>query len=229
LVTLLEGRGRWTRGEETQDLEPQVPWWSDAGTDQRWLGGDGARWLCLAGDRCPLAPGQGRIRRCPAAVPDVRELAEIVANCPFPCELKDLLTQGKCLMVVSKAWAALSDPQTEPSYGVRFFEDDLDRVREARTLLLNRMEAPPTLPELARLAGLNEVKLKAGFRRLWGTTVFGLLRRERMAAARKFLLERRGTVGEAAYRVGYTNTSHFAEAFQKEFGVPPGALVRSLS
>lgn len=229
IVTVLEGRGRWTAGDRTQDLEPQVPWWSDAGTDQRWFGDEGARWLCLSGGRCPLETGAGGLRRCPGALPDVRELVEIVTNCPFPCELKDLLTQGKCLMVVSKVWAALAAPEPEPGYEVRFFEDDWDRVREAREILLGRMDDPPSLPELARLAGVNEVKLKAGFRKLWGTTVFGLLRRERMAAAREFLLARRGTVGEAAFRVGYTNTSHFAEAFQKEFGTTPGTLLRSPS
>ena len=44
-----------------------------------------------------------------------------------------------------------------------------------------------------------------------------------------FRVATEGNVGEAAYRVGYTNTSHFAQAFQKEFGVNPGTLARSHS
>jgi len=227
LVTVLQGRGRWSSAGREQVLEPSVPWWSSGETGHRWSDLEPSRWLCLASDRCPWAAAETGPRCCAAAVADVRELAAIVTDCPYPCELKELLTRGKSLMLVSKALAALAQPEAGDRYDVRFFEDDLDRVREARTILLARMEDPPTLPELARLAGLNEVKLKAGFRKLWGTTVFGLLRRERLAEARRFLEAGEGNVGEAAFRVGYTNTSHFAQAFQKEYGVTPGAVSRS--
>jgi len=233
LVTVLEGRGRWEGRAGVRDLEAQVPWWSSAGDDQVWSASGPARWLCLAGDRCPVAEGHwapqssGLPRICAATAADVRELASIVTDCPYPCELKDLLTRGKSLMLVSKTLAALANPEPEDRSSVRFLADDLDRVREARRRLLDRMEEPPTVAELAREVGLGEVKLKVGFRKLWGTTVYGLLRKERLEEARRFLEAGRGNVGEAAFRVGYTNTSHFAEAFQKEFGVSPGAFLRS--
>lgn len=239
IVCVLEGRGHWTGPAQSQVLEPSVPWWSGVGTGQSWSSEGEARWLCLAGDRCPipewtegfktLAASQAP-RCCSTAVSDVRELAAIVTDCPYPCELKNLLTRGKSLMLVSKTLATLFEAPTGPDeidYGVRFFEDDLDKVRQAKELLLKRMALPPSIPELSRLVGINEIKLKAGFRKLWGTTVYGLLRKERLEDARRFLQAGKGNVGEAAFRVGYTNTSHFAEAFRKEFGTAPGALLRS--
>lgn len=237
IVTVLEGRGRWSRAGREQDLEASVPWWS-SGLDQSWTAEGQARWLSLAGDRCPIpgwAAGLDSLdadtpRCCTAVLADVRELAAIVTDCPFPCELKDLLTRGKSLMLVSKTLAALTSSGQRRSgrtTTVRFFEADFDRVRQAREVLIASMENPPSVPELARLVGLNELKLKAGFHHLWGTTVYGLLRKERLDEARRFLTAGQGNVGEAAYRVGYTNTSHFAEAFKKEFGVAPGTVMRS--
>lgn len=235
LVTVFGGRGTWRCGPDERNLEPSVPWWSGAGAQQRWESQQPVQWLCLAGDRCPVPGwaeafgrlGSGPPRCCAAAVADARELAAIVSDCPYPCEIKDLLARGKGLMLVSKVLALLAEPEAPDRYDVRFLEEDLNRVRQARQLLLEQMEDPPSVPDLARQVGLNELKLKAGFRRLWGTTVYGLLRKERLEEARRFLLAGQGNVGEAAFRVGYTNTSHFASAFQREFGVAPGAILRS--
>ena len=101
---------------------------------------------------------------------------------------------------------------------------DIERFERARRLLVERMESPPGLPELARSVGLNEFKLKAGFRTLFGTSVFGYLRTQRMAQARRLLAQRDLTVTEVAARVGYANPSKFAAAFRKHFGLPPSAL-----
>lgn len=101
---------------------------------------------------------------------------------------------------------------------------DLERLEKARRLLLERMSDPPSLHELARQVGLNEVKLKTGFRSLFGATVFGYLRAQRMESARRLLVQRGSSVTEVALRVGYTNPSKFAAAFRKHFGFAPSAL-----
>ena len=44
----------------------------------------------------------------------------------------------------------------------------------------------------------------------------------------KTLLEQgEHNVSESAFAVGYTNVSHFSEAFQKRFGILPRVLIRS--
>lgn len=100
---------------------------------------------------------------------------------------------------------------------------DIERLERARRLLRDRMDSPPSLPELARAVGLNEFKLKAGFRVHFGTSVFGLLRTHRMDQARRLLVLRELSVTEIAARVGYANPSKFATAFRKHFGFPPSA------
>jgi len=78
--------------------------------------------------------------------------------------------------------------------------------------------------ELARLAGLNDYKLKAGFRQVFGTTVFGYLRQQRLEQARQLLQAQEISVTEAAATVGYSSQGHFAAAFRKQFGINPKDL-----
>src|SRR5262249_10895662 len=87
---------------------------------------------------------------------------------------------------------------------------DIGRLERVRRCLVEHLDEPPTLAELARTAGWNATKLKAGFRTRFGTSVFAYLRRIRMEQARRLLLERHVSVSEVALRVGYQNPSKFA-------------------
>ncbi|SHE13431.1 Adenosine deaminase [Chlamydia abortus] len=49
--------------------------------------------------------------------------------------------------------------------------------------MLERMANPPSLLELSRMIGINDNKLKIGFKELYGTTVFGYLREKRLEKA----------------------------------------------
>lgn len=98
-------------------------------------------------------------------------------------------------------------------------------VFAARDVLDERLQAPPSLPVLAREVGINVNKLCAGFRRQFGTTVHGYVRERRLTTAFELLSARRISVSEAAWQCGYTD-SHFAKAFRERFGVLPNTLTR---
>ncbi|MFB9277009.1 helix-turn-helix transcriptional regulator [Cohnella cellulosilytica] len=103
--------------------------------------------------------------------------------------------------------------------------NDLDKIKRARAVLLDRMVNPPALLELARLVGLNDNKLKLGFKEVFGNTVFGVLREMRLEHARRCMEEGGMNVGEAACAVGYSNPGHFAEAFRNKYGIQPHTLL----
>ncbi|RMG56861.1 MAG: AraC family transcriptional regulator [Bacteroidetes bacterium] len=100
-------------------------------------------------------------------------------------------------------------------------EEQAAKIRQARRYLEAHMTEAPTLPELARIVGLNEYHLKVGFKNLYATTVHRYLTDYRLEQARKLLLEGRCRVNEASDRVGYANPSHFIGAFKKKFGITP--------
>lgn len=100
-------------------------------------------------------------------------------------------------------------------------EENVERVREAKRILIDKMANPPSLKELSREIGLNEYRLKEGFKNIYGKTVFQFLNDYRLDVARHMLDSDGVKVNEAAYHIGYTNPSHFIAAFKKKFGITP--------
>ncbi|WP_313387590.1 helix-turn-helix transcriptional regulator [Rhodospirillum rubrum] len=115
------------------------------------------------------------------------------------------------------AWHLASYRSAEDGEAVPLRERKL--LLAARERLLQDLSAPPTIAELARETGLNQLKLKRGFKTVFGHSVYGLFQRERMDRAR-LLLQHHG-VTETAMMLGYSNVSHFGAAFRKQFGILP--------
>lgn len=99
--------------------------------------------------------------------------------------------------------------------------DDIDRIHQAKEILINQMDQPPSLLDLARQVGLNDCTLKRGFRQVFGKTAFGYLHDYRLEQARQLLQERYLNVSEVARTIGFANRSYFAAAFRKKFGISP--------
>lgn len=101
---------------------------------------------------------------------------------------------------------------------------DIEKLHAARDFVTQHMLWPLTLGQIAREAGLNDFKLKKGFKELFGTTVFGYLHELKMHHARELLLDKGCTVFEVADALGYSEPHNFSQAFKKHFGYLPGKL-----
>uniref|UniRef100_B8HX82 Transcriptional regulator, AraC family n=1 Tax=Cyanothece sp. (strain PCC 7425 / ATCC 29141) TaxID=395961 RepID=B8HX82_CYAP4 len=105
--------------------------------------------------------------------------------------------------------------------------DDVQRIHQAKQILLNNLNNPPSLLALARQVGLNDCTLKRGFRQVLGTTTFGYVHEQRMHWARKLLEQQRMSVKEVAHTVGYLNPSQFTAAFKRTYGITPSSCLRN--
>ena len=101
---------------------------------------------------------------------------------------------------------------------------DIERIREAKEYIRDHINTPCSIIELAHKVGINDFKLKQGFKELFGTTVFGYLQEIRMKQARQHLQACSTSISEIAERLGYQNQSAFTSAFKKYFGYPPSTL-----
>lgn len=153
-----------------------------------------------------------------------------ILHCPFQGITKQLYLESKVwelmtLLVEQELTLKENQKITHRSYWLK--PDDIDRIHQARTILLEQLDNPPSLIELARQVGLNDCTLKRGFRQVFGTTAFGLLHDYRLEQARQLLEERRLNVSEIAQAIGFANRSYFAAAFRKKFGVTPREYLSS--
>ncbi|HTR27828.1 MAG TPA: AraC family transcriptional regulator [Puia sp.] len=101
---------------------------------------------------------------------------------------------------------------------------DKEKILAARDYVNARIDSPPSLCEIARAVGLNEYKLKRGFKETFRTTVFGYLTGQRLGLARRYLLDTQKTAAEIAFELGYSTPQHFNNAFKKHFGHTPDSI-----
>ena len=130
-----------------------------------------------------------------------------------------LFYQGKILELLALYFSD-KKPDTE-SCPFLNDQDTVRKIKNAKEYLLKNINTPPSLKELARVGGLNEYQLKAGFKEIYGNTVFGYLLDHKLDNARVLLDSKKYQVAEVAYQIGYANPSHFIAAFRKKFGVTP--------
>ncbi|MCJ2163398.1 MULTISPECIES: AraC family transcriptional regulator [unclassified Pseudodesulfovibrio] len=149
--------------------------------------------------------------------PDQFVAATQLAHCPYTHAARTIYLKSKALELLSHVLAE----QSPASCRTRLSTYEVECLQKARSLLIADLESPPSLEKLARSVGLNQTKLKKGFKALFGQTVYGYFRTYRVELARQLLLEGTATISEVASTVGYTNISHFSAAFKERHGVTP--------
>ncbi|NJL41097.1 MAG: helix-turn-helix transcriptional regulator [Leptolyngbyaceae cyanobacterium SM1_4_3] len=144
-----------------------------------------------------------------------------ILDCPYQGIIKRLFLESKALELLTlqlHQWAEQHNPSTDSR---TLHADDVERLYHAREILMHDIQNPPSLMDLARQVGLNDYKLKAGFRQIFGTTVFGYLQTCRMERAKQLLAERQLSIAAIAHTVGYASQSRFCHAFKQRYGMTP--------
>jgi len=148
----------------------------------------------------------------------IQQVINEIINCSYKDELKDLFLLSKSIELL--VLQAELYEQNSPDNFIKS-EKDKRNLIAAKELLTLRIDNPPTIIELSKLVGINEYKLKKGFKELFGTTIFGYIHSSRMSLAKRLLLGTDKTASEIAYQTGYSSPQHFSKAFKKQFGVTP--------
>jgi AraC family transcriptional activator of pyochelin receptor len=139
-------------------------------------------------------------------------------NNPLHGRLRELFTEAKILELVALQLSALKGAEAPSS------QKDRDVFYDLRCYLDAHFNDDLSLRSLSRSFGLNEFKLKKGFKTFFNTTIFDYIHEQKMLHARKLLLDDRLLVNEVSGRVGYKNANHFSTAFKRRFGIVPTAL-----
>lgn len=141
--------------------------------------------------------------------------------------MQDLYQRGKAYEILSLYFGKTEDPSGACPFLDN--EENVDKIKQAKQLVILQMAEPPTLQEIADEVGLTVSKLKEGFKHIYGDTVFNFLLDYKMEFARKQLVSRQYNVAEISHQIGYSTPSHFIHAFKKKFGTTPKQYVMSLT
>jgi AraC-like DNA-binding protein len=155
----------------------------------------------------------------------IQQVLQQVIHCKYSEQLKKLFLLSKSIeLLVLCAEACEVSSRKKETYIKS--NTDKEKIIAVRDLINERVHCPPNLSEIAQSVGLNEYKLKRGFKEVFNDTVFGYLTEQRLQLAKQYLLDTEHTAAEIATQLGYSTPQHFNNAFKKKFGTTP-FLVRN--
>jgi AraC family transcriptional regulator, transcriptional activator of the genes for pyochelin and ferripyochelin receptors len=154
--------------------------------------------------------------------PGMMAILNNMLYCDYTGDVKNSYLQALLSKLLLQAITRLT-PAKVPVNEIKLQPYELNKLREAWEYLLHNMDRPGTVIDLSHVIGLNDFKLKKGFKQLYGITIFEFLLEARMEKARRLLQETDMTVHAVAIVVGYKNISSFTVAFKKKFGLLPSA------
>lgn len=154
-----------------------------------------------------------------AIIPEIGSILQSLSDDNHSGRIKRLFLEARMLDLI-----VIHSNQKPDKQRTILKEEDLNKIIYARQLVERDLQKPSSLIELSRKAGINDFKLKKGFKALTGHTVFGYLYKIRMEKAHYYLSKEKRAVNEVAFLVGYKNAQHFIAAFKKQYEVLPGSL-----
>lgn len=98
---------------------------------------------------------------------------------------------------------------------------DIQAIYRVKQQILEHLETPPVIKELALDAHMSPTKLKRLFRQIFGDSIFSYYQQFRMQEAALLLSEDKLSVSAVGYRMGFTNLSHFSRIFKAHIGMNP--------
>lgn len=134
--------------------------------------------------------------------------------------IKNLYLKGKAYELLSLFFNKNEDPNAE-NCPFLVDEENVLKIKRAKEIIISNMAEPPGLQELADKVGITLKKLKAGFKEIYGDSVYGFLFDYKMEYARKLLDSGTYNVNEVGLKIGYSTSSHFIAAFKKKYGITP--------
>jgi AraC family transcriptional regulator, transcriptional activator of the genes for pyochelin and ferripyochelin receptors len=156
------------------------------------------------------------------STPELRAIIQNILYCSFTGVKKKMYLETKMHELLLLSFQNMPDMVYKPGISLR--QSDLEKLHQAREYIIQHLDNPGTLLELAHKVGMNDFKLKQGFKQVYGTTVFGLLHEERMQKAISLLRDTNMSILDISMLTGYKNPSNFTAAFRKRFGYPPSSL-----
>lgn len=170
------------------------------------------RRMVLGSDDRPILPAL-------KITPAMQQLLQQIWQCPHTGLTRSLFLEAKSLELIA---LYIQATQTETGVSSSLPAADVESIHQAQTILRQNLRTPPSLMELARQVGINDRKLKQGFREMLDTTVFGYLTQQRMERACQLLQQER-SVAAVATLVGYDSPTAFSGAFRRKLGMTPKA------
>ncbi len=158
---------------------------------------------------------------CMHITPKMHNIIAEMHTTAYKGQMKRLFLEAKMIELFLLQVSSYEEQYLRPA---ALRPQEIDALHAAKQYIGQHFAEDCSIISLAGQVGLNQKKLKQGFKVLFGHTIFGYVSHVRMEKARQLLLDEKKTVGEVAELVGYQHQQHFTAAFRKKYGILPKTL-----
>ncbi|RLJ75065.1 helix-turn-helix transcriptional regulator [Pedobacter alluvionis] len=151
--------------------------------------------------------------------PEMRRSIEAIVTCRQDGELKRLFTDARITELIMYQLEQFS--QHIQGGKEALLDRDIPKLEEAREILERDYIDPPTHKQLSKMILLNEFKLRTGFKKYFGSTIYDFVTRLRMEEAKRLILEEGKNMYEVGVNIGFKHQASFTNAFKKYYGILP--------
>jgi AraC-like DNA-binding protein len=151
--------------------------------------------------------------------PDIYKIASEITGSDMPKPLQALYYRLKAQELICLVFAELLKRERTPMQAIN--EIDAEKIYMIRAQILANISIPPIFEDLVREVGMSRSKLNRLFKQIFGQSIFNYYQSFRMKEAARLLRERRLTVSEVGYAVGFSNLGHFTRVFEEHMGMKP--------
>jgi AraC family transcriptional regulator, transcriptional activator of the genes for pyochelin and ferripyochelin receptors len=155
----------------------------------------------------------------------IADVVQSVRQCKFQGPTRYIFIESKMMELFAlqvEHMHALQGMSTKDQWR----KEDKEKIFAVKEYLDNAYLQPLTMKDLTYEFGLNEFKLKKGFKHFFNTTVFGYILYLRMQKAKALLADPQMTISDVAQFIGYNSTGSFSAEFKKRFGYSPSEIGR---
>lgn len=140
--------------------------------------------------------------------------------------IENLLKQRRLLKIHFENLFNQTSPSAEQEIAMSQLEDrDKQFLHQLHVIIQkNLSNSEFGVEDVGKGIGLSRVQLYRKVKAMTGSSVVDLLRKARLAKAKRLLESRSMSVSEVAYEVGFSAPSYFTKCFKEEYGMLPGEV-----
>jgi AraC-like DNA-binding protein len=157
------------------------------------------------------------------ADPAILGILKNILNCPFKGEMKSTFIREHVRALLMLQLFHFSPIVT----GKKIQQDssvnrrDADVLHDVKKYIDEHFLDPTSIEMLSKHFGINEFKLKHGFKELFNTSPIRYLQYKRLTYSLQLLRDTDKTIKQIADEIGYAHGANFTVAFTKTFGKSP--------
>ncbi len=154
------------------------------------------------------------------ATPEMKGIINRILNSPYHGALGEFFIQSQVILLLLDVLAKIAKDKINKGT-IKLSASDKESIYAAKDYLILHMDNPPSIIQLARTVGINDYKLKKGFKQVFNTTTFNYLEIYRLNKALIMVKETTMPIAEIGYTLGFAYPTYFTAVFKKKFGFPP--------